>query len=458
MKTLLTAFLLLLINQVGIAQGYFFYGNTNLVGTGKMVGDKKEGVWKIYARKELADNPNTAIAEVDELEVKKDFYLDVPLYKLEFKNNLLEGVFEEFYKGGTTKKVVNYQNGLLHGDFFEFSESGELLLSGNYFEGQKSGDWTVFRSDGTVKSEYSYENNLLVGTSTSYYANGQVAERIPFDRGTISGIYESFFPDGSKKERVAFLAGLEQGEFKQFHADGKLAIAANFSKGILEGPWESYDYQGLLVAKGSFVNGEREGEWKERYEDIPQFFQLGNYKNDAKNGTWRVLGPDAFVHQEETFQDGVLVSIGEFITRQGLKLDAGSLAEGDGRRVMYDAEGNRIENGRYANGLRTGIWYSYFPNTNSVSSKGTYVNGKKRGTWKQYDFTGQLVSEQVYATDQSGDPERPSDSMTASSIPRSRFYQPTEPTKVGMVNPRVLVLTPDGVMGVSGPGMFQLGN
>jgi antitoxin component YwqK of YwqJK toxin-antitoxin module len=457
MKTLLMAFLLVLVNQVILAQGYYYYGNSNLVGTGKMEGDKKEGVWKIYARKELADNPKTAIAEVDELEVTKNFYLDVPLYRLEFKNNLLEGIFEEFYRAGSTKKVVNYQNGMLHGDFFEFSESGELLLSGNYVEGQKSGDWTVFRSDGNVKSEYSYENNLLVGTSTSYYANGQIAERIPFERGTISGVYESFFPDGSPKERVVFVAGQEQGEFKQFHADGKLAIAAIFSKGVLEGPWESYDAQGLLVTKGSFVKGERVGEWQERYAAIPEFFQLGFYENDAKTGIWKVLGPDAFVHQEETFKNGMLVSIGEFTTRQGLKLDAGSLAEGDGRRVMYDAEGNRIEKGRYANGLRTGIWYSYFPKTNLVSYSGPYVNGKKRGTWKQYDFSGTLVSEQVYAADESGDPERPSDGMTASSDTRSRFYHPKEP-QGGMVNPRVLVLTPDGVMGVSGPGMFQLGN
>jgi antitoxin component YwqK of YwqJK toxin-antitoxin module len=449
MKTLLTAFLLVLVNQVILAQGYYYYGNSNLVGTGKMVADKKEGVWKIYARKELADNPKAAIAEVDELEVEKNFYLDVPLYKLEFKNNLLEGVFEEFYREGSTKKVVNYQKGMPHGDFFEFSESGELLLSGNYFEGQKSGDWTVFRSDGSVESEYSYENNLLVGTSTSYYANGQVAERIPFDRGTISGGYESFFSDGSPKERVSFVAGEEQGEFKQFHPNGKLAIAANFSKGILEGSWENYDDQGHLVTKGSFVKGDRVGEWQERYEAVPQFFQVGNYENDLKTGTWKVLGPDAFTHQEETFQDGVLVSIGEFTTRQGLKLDAGSLAEGDGRRVMYDAEGNRIEKGRYTNGLRTGIWYSYFPKTNLVSYKGTYVNGKRRGTWKQYDFSGQLVSEEVFLSGQSADNQESADPLEgASGTGWSRFYQPVQPNKVGMAHPRFMVLNPDGGMGI----------
>ncbi len=449
MKTLLTAFLLMLVNQVILAQGYYYYGNSNLVGTGKMVGDKKEGAWKIYARKELADNPNTAIAEVDELEVKENFYLDVPLYKLEFKNNLLEGVFEEFYREGSPKKVVNYQNGMLHGDFFEFSESGELLLSGNFFEGQKSGDWTVFRSDGSVESEYSYENNLLVGLSTSYYPNGQIAERIPFERGAISGVYESFFSDGSPKERVSFVAGKEQGEFKQFHADGKLAIAANFSKGVLEGPWESYDAQGLLVTKGSFAKGERKGEWQERYAAVPQFFQVGNYDNDVKTGTWRVLGPDAFVHQEETFEDGVLVSIGEFTTRQGLKLDAGSLADGDGRRVMYDSEGNRIEKGRYSNGLRTGIWYSYFPKTNLVSFKGTYVNGKKQGTWKQYDFSGQLVSEELILSGQSADSQESADPLEgASGTGWSRFYQPVQPNKVGMAHPRFMVLNPDGGMGM----------
>lgn len=450
-------FLVFLGTQAAQAQGFFYFGNSNLVGTGKMEGKSKEGVWKVYGRNEVLENPSPAVAEVAEQEVKENFNLTLPLYQLEFKDNLVDGLFEEFYPAGTTKKVVNYQKGLLHGEFFEFSKEGEVLLSGAYFQGEKSGDWFVYRADGSLKSEYSYQNNLLNGFSIAYYVSGQVAERIPFEMGEINGVYESFFPDGKPKQRVTFVGGQEEGEFTQFHADGKLAIVANFSKGILEGVWEDYNDQGQLLAKGIYSEGDRVGEWKEIYPLLPDFYQRGNYENGAKNGAWKVLGKEEFVHQEEIFEDGVLKSISPFTTRTGEVLDAGSLANGDGRREMYDADGNRLEKGRYANGLRTGTWFTYFPQTSLVASSGTYAAGQKRGTWKQYDFKGQLVSEQVFEGAQSSDSERISSPQTASTQNRSRLYR-TNQSENGMVKPQILVLTPDGVLGVSGPGMFQLGN
>lgn len=449
--------LLFLSSYVSQAQGYFYFGNSNLVGTGKMAGTSKEGVWVIYGRKEQVANPTLAIAEVREMDVKENFNLEFPRYEMSFKSNQLDGVFQEFYPEGMTKKLVNYQNGLLHGEFFEFNRQGEVLLSGTYFEGEKSGDWFVYRSDGSLKSEYSYQNNLLEGVSIAYYASGQISERIPFENGEINGLYESFFPDGRLKQQVNFVGGQEQGEFNQFHADGKLALVANFSKGILEGQWENYDEQGRLLARGGYLQGERDGEWKEIYPSVPNFYQKGNYAVGLKDGIWQVLGADDFVHQEETFKEGVLLAISEFMTRNGDKLDGGSLAEGDGKRVFYDAEGNRLEKGRYTNGLRSGTWYAFFPDTKLVARAGAYVNGQKRGTWKYYDFTGQLVSEEVF-TSSSNESERTGDSATASDSPKSRSYLPLQATGGRMVNSQVLVTTPDGTLGISGPGMFQRWN
>ena len=458
MKTFQILVILIFLGvQTALGQGFFYFGNSNLVGTGKMEGKSKEGIWKVYGRKELLDNPSPAVAAVAVQEVKETFNLEVPQYQLEFKDNLLDGVFEEFYPEGTTKKVVNYQKGMLHGEFFEFNEAGEILLSGAYFEGEKSGDWFVYRSDGSLKSEYSYQNNELDGVSITYYASGQVAERIPFEMGEINGLYESFFPDGSPKQRVTFEDGQEEGEFNQFHMDGKLAILANFSKGTLEGIWEDYDDQGRLLSKGVYNQGDRVGMWKEIYPNVSNFYQTGNYVNGSKYGKWQVLGADGFVHQEETFEDGVLLAISEFTTRKGDKLDGGSLSEGDGKRVFFDAEGNRLEKGRYANGLRTGTWFTYFPQTTLVASSGSYVAGKKRGTWKQFDFQGQLVGEELFASGPSADSQRTVDSSEASTQGRSRFYQPTEP-KGGMANPRFLVLTPDGGMGASSQHMVNSGN
>lgn len=447
----------LTVSREARGQEYFYFGNTNLVGTGPRVEGKKNGSWKVYQRKEIEANPRVANLEVPLDELEQNFDLRVPFYRIDLQGNLPDGVMEEFFAGGQVKKIVNYKAGILDGGFFEFNEEGELLLSGTYEQGQRSGDWVVFRSDGTKKSEYTYRNNLLEEFALSYYPSGQFAERIPFEQGVVNGFYESFFPDGKVQQSLEFVDGLEGGPLKQYYADGTLALSCSFFKGLLEGNWEKFSTSGQLEAQGAYRKGERDGAWREMYPEVAGFFWAGNYEKGKKEGIWKVLGAADFVHQEETYLIGSLAAISEFTTKSGLVLDAGQLEKGDGRRFFFDQEGNRLEKGRYANGQRTGIWYTYFPSTNLVASSGGYVANKKRGTWKYYDINSQLISEEIIPADR--ETESLDRSLGTSTTPqgRTRSYMPQQNSN-GVVVPQFRVLTPDGTLGFSGPSMFQLGN
>ena len=61
---LLLSISLLTVSREARGQDYFYFGNTNLVGTGALVGGKKNGSWKVYQRKEVEANPRTSIVEV----------------------------------------------------------------------------------------------------------------------------------------------------------------------------------------------------------------------------------------------------------------------------------------------------------------------------------------------------------------------------------------------------------
>jgi uncharacterized protein len=454
---LLLSITFLTVSREAIGQEYVYFGNTNLVGTGARIEGKRNGSWKVYQRKEVEDNPRVANLEVSLDDLEQNFDLRVPFYRIDLRDNLPDGVMEEFFAGGQVKKIVNYKAGLLDGDFFEFNEEGELLLSGNYEQGQRSGDWVVYRSDGTKKSEYTYRNNLLEEFALSYYPSGQLAERIPFEKGVVNGFYESFFPDGKVQQSLQFVDGLEGGPLKQYYADGTLALSCSFFKGLLEGNWEKFSTSGQLEAQGAYRKGERDGAWREMYPEVAGFFWAGNYEKGKKEGVWKVLGAADFVHQEETYLMGSLVAISEFTTKSGLVLDAGQLEKGDGRRFFFDQEGNRLEKGRYANGQRTGIWYTYFPGTNLVASSGGYVADKKRGTWKYYDINSQLISEEIIPADRETEVSDRSASPSTSPQGRTRSYMPQQNSN-GVVVPQFRVLTPDGTLGISGSSMFQLGN
>ncbi len=454
---LLLSISLLTVSREAWGQDYFYFGNTNLVGTGALVGGKKNGSWKVYQRKEVEANPRTSIVEVKLDELEQNFDLRVPFYRLDLQDNLPDGVMEEFFAGGQVKKIVNYKAGILDGDFFEFDEEGELLFSGRYEQGQRSGDWVVYRSDGTKKSEYLYRNNLLEEFALSYYPSGQLAERIPFEQGVVNGLYESFFPDGRMQQSLVFVGGLEGGPLKQFYADGTLALSCSFNKGLLDGNWEKFSPTGQLEAQGAYRKGERDGDWREMYPEVSGFFWVGKYEKDKKEGIWQVLDSADFVHQEETYLLGSLAAISEFTTRSGLVLDAGRLEKGDGKRYFFDQEGNRLEKGRYANGQRTGIWYTYFPSTNLVASSGGYVANKKRGNWKYYDINSQLVSEEIIPAGRETESIDRSVSTSSSPQGRTKSYMPQQNSN-GVVVPQFRILTPDGGVGITGPGMFQLGN
>ena len=454
---LLLSITLLTVSREARGQEYFYFGNTNLVGTGPRVEGKKNGSWKVYQRKKVEANPRIANLEVPLDELEQNFDLRVPFYRIDLQGNLPDGVMEEFFAGGQVKKIVNYKAGILDGGFFEFNEEGELLLSGTYEQGQRSGDWVVYRSDGTKKSEYNYRNNLLEEFALSYYPSGQLAERIPFAQGVVNGFYESFFPDGKVQQSLEFVDGLEGGPLKQYYADGTLALSCSFFKGLLEGNWEKFSTSGQLEAQGAYRKGERDGAWREMYPEVAGFFWTGNYEKGKKEGVWKVLGAADFVHQEETYLMGSLAAISGLTTKSGLVLDAGQLEKGDGRRFFFDQEGNRLEKGRYANGQRTGIWYTYFPSTNLVASSGGYVANKKRGTWKYYDINSQLISEEIIPADRETESIDRSANPSTTPQGRTRSYMPQQNSN-GVVVPQFRVLTPDGTLGFSGPSMFQLGN
>ncbi|WP_157963251.1 toxin-antitoxin system YwqK family antitoxin [Algoriphagus litoralis] len=377
-------------------QEYFYFGNTNLVGIGPIEEGKKSGTWKIYKRVNELNAPQVSLDAVRGVEIAEEFDLSVPVFQITFKDNLPDGLMEEFYPNGQIKKLVNFSNGKLNGEFFEFSEGGEVLLSGQYLDDFKEGDWNSYYRDGSKKSEYFYLKNLLQGTTKNYFPNGNVAETIPFEEGKLQGTYQSFFPNGTLQKSVEFANDRENGAYERFYEDGQPEIIGTFVKGELSGNWENYDNLGTLISKGAYLAGVRVGDWKEQIREVQGFYREGEYKDGNKEGIWKVVDEQGVVFQDEQFVENRLVAISEFRTVDGRVLDAGKLVNGTGKRLVYDREGNLLENGRYAKGVRTGVWLTYYPKSTAVASSGSYNAGEKTGTWRYFGLNGESLGEEMF--------------------------------------------------------------
>jgi antitoxin component YwqK of YwqJK toxin-antitoxin module len=382
---------------------YFYFGNTNLVGIGQLENGKKNGDWNVYKRIEESTVPLESMQAASASEVEASFDLSNIVFRMSFKNDLPDGLMEELYPDGKIKKLVNFAEGKLHGDFFEFSDQGEVFRSGSYFQDKKVEGWKSFYPDGSIQSEFFYENGLLSGNTKNYHSDGSIAETISLESGKLEGSYQSFYRNGSIQKEVQFSDGLEHGDFKLYFEDGKICASGQFEKGILTGNWEFFNADGFLLSTGTYRAGQKNGIWKEKFDEVPEFYRTGEFNDGLKTGLWKVIDFDGIVYQEETYFEDELIATGGFKTTSGDMLAAGTIKNGKGRRVIFDSEGNTLERGRYTKGKRTGLWYHYFPKTESVAKVGSYLQGNKIGIWKYYDFAGQLVSEEDFSKDENSE-------------------------------------------------------
>jgi len=63
---------------------------------------------------------------------------------------------------------------------------------------------------------------------------------------------------------------------------------------------------GTLKAEGRFENGLMEGEWK-FYRGTGQLWQIGNFKNSMKNGTFMRYDKNDQLEYQENFEDNKIV-------------------------------------------------------------------------------------------------------------------------------------------------------
>ena len=115
----------------------------------------------------------------------------------------IKGSYEEFYKGGKPRFLVEFakgqvhgartwnkigklirevyiENGLLHGSYKEFFTNGSPKVIGNYLEGKKHGIEFIDENSAILKEEYI--NGLPDGEFIFTYSNGFPKERSTYSK------------------------------------------------------------------------------------------------------------------------------------------------------------------------------------------------------------------------------------------------------------------------------------
>lgn len=283
---------------------------------------------------------------------------------LKYKNELLEGVAEEFHPQGNIAVRANFSAGVFDGTYEAYTLEGSPLCKCSYKLGKRTGPFLTWFKDGNPQLKAFYIDGQPDGEHIEWHPNGKQMRVTHFSQGKREGIsrewnssgeliseasYKKDLPDGVVaewhpggilKSHLLYKAGLKEGEERHYFSSGELAWRGSFKANIPEGVHMGYFPDGAVREKQSYSKGKPAGEYLHYFEQLDS---NGNHPL-AKKGFYK----EGKLHgqQQLYFFDGSLNAVIGY--KQGLL---------DGKKAFWKRPDELIEEAFYHNGQLTGSYY-----------------------------------------------------------------------------------------------------
>lgn len=438
----------------GQPDGYWkaYYENGKLKSEGNRKDFQLDSLWKFY------NESGKLILEVEYGRGKKNglriSYFDKETVKENYRNDVKEGYTRYYYPDGKIRLDIPFEKGVEQGFGKEYASDGTIITLTEYKKGfivdrqrinrrdrnkLKQGKWYVFYGNGKVKQEGSYTDDKKDGYFKDYSENGDlqkiskyIMDELQPDAEEIAKlqIRNEYYPDGKIKVSAMFRNDKAEGMKREYKPDGSIERSEMYHNGILtgeglmlddgskDGPWKEYYSDGTLKAEGRYDAGKQVGEWKYYYSG-GKISQTARFTKSGKaDGTWKWFYEDGKLLREENFRNGLRDGTLSEYDEDGKLIQEGEFVDGEEDGSWFYLTGENYIRGRYSNGLRQGMWYSYqlsvkegktdslliskgnyiddLPDgkhilcwdNGRVREEGIYVSGKKEGDWTIFNSDG----------------------------------------------------------------------
>ena len=248
-----------------------FYPNGEPKEKGYYQNGERIGLFKIFNE----DGTLNEALEYKDIE-KESFYDTGELKeKITYNHNVKHGEFKIFYKNGDLKEKGHYEEGKLmwrenykdrklNGLFESFYDTGELKEKRHYKDGEIEGIVEYFYKSGNVRRKEYYEKGKTERLIEYFFENGNLKKRGYYDyenskKDTLmkmNGLVESFFEDGKLEEKAFYKNDKKYGSSKIFYENGNLKERGNYKEDKKHGLFEYFDEDGKLVKKENYKEGE----------------------------------------------------------------------------------------------------------------------------------------------------------------------------------------------------------
>lgn len=455
----------------------FRYPNGKVSSEGTLKNGKPDGYWKAYYETGIIKsegnrknfeldsawkfyNPEgKLILEINYRNGKKNgmrtAWLDRETVKENYRDDVREGYARYYYADGKLKQEIPYVKGLEQGFGREYATDGTIMTLIEYKKGfvvdrmrinrkdgngKKQGRWCTFWDNGNLRTETGYRDDLRNGYMKEYAENGDLLKVVKYvnDEPEVTAeeirkldVTNEYYPNGKVKISAMFRDGVPEGVRREYDEQGTVVKALVYHNGIVlsegivlddgnrSGPWKDFYPDGSLKAEGKYENGKQTGTWKYYYPD-GRTEQTGKFSRGKADGEWKWYYPDGSVLREESYRAGKRDGVSTEYDEAGNIVQQGDFLEDLEDGVWFSITGDTYTRGTYRDGMRNGLWTSWYLNRNGsvtdsvcffkgsfiddnpdgkhitywengkIKEEGLYVGGRKEGDWYLYNSDGTL--------------------------------------------------------------------
>ncbi|MES2847863.1 MAG: tetratricopeptide repeat protein [Bacteroidota bacterium] len=346
----------------------FFYesGRTSAKGMYNEA-EKKSGEWLYYYKNGQLKQKLNYKDDVEEGLTEAWYSNGNKWYAENYVAGNVEGGAETYYYNGFLKNKIEYRAGEKNGVQKNYNSTGELYSTQSYKGDKINGEIITYYTDGKVKDRLNYVDDKAVGVYKSYHRNGAINQQGEFVDGMRQGLWTANYEDGAVKDKTTYANDEITGEFTEYHENGKLSSKGNYTRKKIDGLVESYDDDGIKYTDALYEKG--------RLKEINFYDKKGN--NISSNTTRRGAANITFFSPE-----GIKTSEG-FFDKEGLK---------QGKYTQYFASGKISSEVNYKDGQEDGPAVDYY-NNGKKKLEHTFSNGEEDGYVKGYFYNGKLSYE-----------------------------------------------------------------
>ncbi len=143
------------------ARTVLYYNDGQVAATGVYYNSAKDSTWKYYSYYDHAlTNEERFIKGKREGEALFFYNNGDVSEKITWKDNVMNGPWEQYFPANVLKLKATYVNGKLEGDFLVYYFDKKPYLTGNYKNDLREGLWTFYKEDGNKDLELHYHQGI----------------------------------------------------------------------------------------------------------------------------------------------------------------------------------------------------------------------------------------------------------------------------------------------------------